>query len=79
LRLFTNKWGLYTHIKELIARGILHDDEELVGGLEDLLELDDVRVPQLPHDVHLSAQSHGVELIAKTQGAKVDQLQKRIK
>lgn len=43
---------LYDVIEELAAARILHDQVELLGSLDDLIELDDVRVPYELEDVN---------------------------
>jgi hypothetical protein len=40
-------------VEELSALHVLHDEEELLGGLDDLVQLDDVGVPDEFEDVDL--------------------------
>ena len=47
-------------LEELATTGILHDQEELPVGFDDLVELDDVGVPHYLQDLDLSSHSFNV-------------------
>jgi type II secretory pathway component PulM len=63
------------HVEELVSREELHDQEQLVGGLEYVHELDDVGVVQTAHDVHFASYASWIESLAQAQRTQVDDLQ----
>ena len=51
---------LHDVIEQLAATSVLHDQVELLRGLNDLIELDDVRVPDHLQNMDLSRHSFHV-------------------
>lgn len=50
-------------VEEFATTGVLHDQEELLGSLNDLVELDDIGVPDDFQNVDLSHHSSDVCLV----------------
>ena len=54
---------LYNVVEELAPAHVLHNEVELLGGLDDLKKLDDVGVPDQLEDIDLSCYSLDVCLL----------------
>lgn len=65
--LFLLQFGVLDDVvEELSTAGVLHDQVELLGRLDDLVQLDDVRVPDLLENVDLPGDSLDIRRICNT-------------